>query len=173
MSNEKNPLDTPLRVVGGQLLDARRAAVMAGPGAPHQMEVVATVNGVVFINDSRSTFLDATLTSLGSLDRKAVWISGAWSDDLADGYAQELLAERVSAVVLFGVNADEQGFTDGGNVFLADDVRMAVFLANELARSGELVLFSPACPSGNGFANYEERGVEFKRVVRDLVDPQL
>lgn len=168
MSNEKNPLEAPLRVVGGQLLEARKAAALAGPGAPHQMEVVATVNEVLYINDSRSTFLDATLSSLGSLDRRAVWIAGAWSDDLADGYAQELLAERVSAIVLFGVTADEQGFTDGGNVFLADDVRMAVFLARELAKAGELVLFSPACPSGNGFANYEERGAEFRRAVRDL-----
>lgn len=168
MSNEKNPLEAPLRVVGGQLLEARKAAALAGPGAPHQMEVVATVNEVLYINDSRSTFLDATLSSLGSLDRRAVWIAGAWSDDLADGYAQELLAERVSAIVLFGVTADEQGFTDGGNVFLADDVRMAVFLARELAKSGELVLFSPACPSGNGFANYEERGAEYRRAVRDL-----
>jgi UDP-N-acetylmuramoylalanine--D-glutamate ligase len=168
MSNEKNPLEAPLRVVGGQLLEARKAAAMAGPGASHQMEVVATVNEVLYINDSRSTFLDATLSSLGSLDRKAVWIAGAWSDDLADGYAQELLAERVSAIVLFGMTADEQGFTDGGNVFLADDVRMAVFLARELAKAGELVLFSPACPSGCGFANYEERGAEYRRAVRDL-----
>jgi UDP-N-acetylmuramoylalanine--D-glutamate ligase len=53
-------------------------------------------------------------------------------------------------------------------VFLADDVRMAVFLARELAKAGELVLFSPACPSGNGFANYEERGAEYRRAVRDL-----
>ena len=168
MSNERNPLEAPLRVVGGQLLEARKATTLAGSSAPHQMEVVATVNEVLYINDSRSTFLDATLSSLGSLDRKAVWIAGAWSDDLADGYAQELLAERVSAIVLFGVTADEQGFTDGGNVFLADDVRMAVFLARELAKAGELVLFSPACPSGNGFANYEERGAEYRRAVRDL-----
>ena len=168
MSNEKDHFEAPLRVVGGQLLEARKAAARTGHGAPHQMEVVATVNDVVYVNDSRSTFLDATLTSLGSLDRKAVWIAGAWSDDLADGYAQELLAERVSAIVLFGVNADEQGFADGGNVFLADDVRMAVFLARELAKAGELVLFSPACPSGNGFANYEERGAEYRRAVRDL-----
>ncbi len=43
-----------------------------------------------------------------------------------------------------------------------------IFLAHELARSGDVVLFSPACPSGEGFANYEERGHAFKRMVRDL-----
>jgi UDP-N-acetylmuramoylalanine--D-glutamate ligase len=53
-------------------------------------------------------------------------------------------------------------------VYFAEELRTAVFLARELAKPGEAVLFSPACPSGNGFANYEERGVEFKRAVKDL-----
>jgi UDP-N-acetylmuramoylalanine--D-glutamate ligase len=59
-----------------------------------------------------------------------------------------------------------RSFTD--QLFHAEEVRTAVFLAHELAREGQVVLFSPACPSGEGFANYEERGAEFKRAVRDL-----
>jgi len=80
---------------------------------------------------------------------------------------QDLMRERVRAVVLFGHEGDAPSLP-GGIIYLADNVRMAVFLARELARAGEAVLFSPACPSGNGFANYEERGAEFKRTVKEL-----
>lgn len=132
------------------------------------MEPVASVGDVLYINDSRATFLDASLESFASLDQRVVWITGAWSDDMAEGHVQELLRERVSAVVLFGVQPENGGSSNSEKVFVADSVRMAVFLARELAEAGDVVLFSPACPSGNGFANYEERGVEFKRAVRDL-----
>jgi UDP-N-acetylmuramoylalanine--D-glutamate ligase len=147
-----------------RLMNARRDA-LAGDG-PHRLEPIATVDGVLYINDSKATFLDASLESFASFEQRAVWIAGTWSDDMGEGHMLELMRERVSSVVLFGVQP--QGESVPENVLHADDVRMAVFLARELAREGEVVLFSPACPSGNGFANYEERGAEFKRAVRDL-----
>jgi UDP-N-acetylmuramoylalanine--D-glutamate ligase len=168
MTMDNNRTDAPLRIVGGQLLDARRSALSDQVSGPHRLELVASIGDVLYINDSRSTFLDATLGSFASLDQRVVWITGAWSDDMAEGHIQELLRERVSAVVLFGAQTNAGDERDSGKVFLADDVRMAVFVARELAEAGEVVLFSPACPSGNGFANYEERGAEFKRAVRDL-----
>ncbi len=168
MSTTNNPSALNLRIAGGQLLDARQAALDQEQRGVHRMEPVLEVNGVLYVNDSRSTFLDATLASIGSLDRRAVWITGAWSDELTEGLAQDLFQDRVSAVVIYGGQHEEHAYTDGGRIFLADDVRMAVFLAREIAKAGEAVLFSPACPSGNGFANYEERGAEFKRAVRDL-----
>jgi UDP-N-acetylmuramoylalanine--D-glutamate ligase len=153
-----------------RLLDMRRASLAMHTGAPHSMENVASIDDVAYINDSRATFLDATLGSLAGIDRKAVWICGAISSDLGLGYVQQLLEERVSCIVVFGGGEEVlemfKPFT--GAVYTTDELRTAVFLARELAKAGECVLFSPACPSGNGFANYEERGVEFKRAVRDL-----
>ncbi len=166
MSTQNEHIETSLRVVGGQLLEARRSAMLSQGAGPHRLEPVATVNDVLYINDSRATFLDASLESFASLDRRVVWISGAWSDHMAESHVQDLLAERVSSVVLFGIKPEN--IKDQSKVFAADSVRMAVFLARELAEAGDVVLFSPACPSGNGFANYEERGAEFKRAVRDL-----
>lgn len=166
MPEQNEHTEAPLRIVGGQLLEARRSALSAQGAGPHRLEPVASLNDVLYINDSRATFLDASLESFASLDQRVVWISGAWSDDMAEGHVQELLADRVSAVVLFGLQAEST--QHGPNVFVADSLRMAVFLARELAQAGEVVLFSPACPSGNGFANYEERGYEFKRAVREL-----
>ena len=152
------------------LLDMRRASLASHNGAPHSMELVARIDDVAYINDSKSTFLDATLGSLAGLEGKAIWICGPLTSDLGQGYVQQLLEERVSCVVVFGTKEEDRDMLKpfGGALYFAEELRTAVFLAKELANPGETVLFSPACPSGNGFANYEERGVEFKRAVRDL-----
>lgn len=167
---EKKPTPS-LRLAGGQLVDARRAALSAqGPG-PHRLEHVAAVKDIPFINDSKATFLDAALESLAQMPGKVVWIVGDLSSEMDEGYVQELLKEKVSAMVLFGRIVDgveRDGMSPVEHLYVTDELRTAVFLANELVRPGESVLFSPACPSGNGFANYEERGAEFKRAVRDL-----
>jgi UDP-N-acetylmuramoylalanine--D-glutamate ligase len=150
------------------LVRARHEALTAHVAGPHRMEMVANVNDVVYINDSKATFIDAALDSLVSLEARVIWIAGTWSDDMSEGQVAELLRERVSALVLFGVAAEELPADTGCEVYLADNLPMAVFLARELARPNEVVLFSPACPSGSGHANYEERGADFKRTVREL-----
>jgi UDP-N-acetylmuramoylalanine--D-glutamate ligase len=168
---EQNKHTSALRLAGGQLVDARRVAMNAqGPG-PHRLEHVALVNEIPFINDSKATFLDAALESLAQMPGKVVWIVGDLSSEMDEGYVQDLLKEKVSTMVLFGRIVDgveRDGMAPVDHLYVTDELRTAVFLANELVRPGESVLFSPACPSGNGFANYEERGAEFKRAVRDL-----
>ncbi|MBK7943997.1 MAG: hypothetical protein IPJ85_01225 [Flavobacteriales bacterium] len=163
---QKQKTDAPLRIAGGQLLDARRAALSAW--GPHRMEAVAVIEDVLYVNDSRATFLDATLESLGTIDRRTVWVVGAWCAEMASPIVQEHLKEKVTAVVLFGPmeSGCEESLPE--HIYRTENLRTAVFTARELAHAGDAVLFSPACPSGNGFANYEERGAEFKRAVRDL-----
>lgn len=157
-----------LRIVGGQLVEARRVALASQASAPHRLEPVASLDDALYVNDSRSTFLDATLASIAELDRPVVWIAGAWNEDMDAPHVRQLLENRVQATVLFGPQPDHVLALVPERLLHADDLRTAVFLARELARAGDVVLFSPACPSGNGFANYEERGAEFKRAVRDL-----
>jgi UDP-N-acetylmuramoylalanine--D-glutamate ligase len=154
-----------------QLLEARRQALAEQTVGPHSLEHVGLVNGVAYVNDSRSTFLDASLNALVSVEGPVLWIAGAWPAELDRGPVQAFLKEKVVALILFGPGGERpmdavRSFTD--QLFHAEEVRTAVFLAHELAREGQVVLFSPACPSGEGFANYEERGAEFKRAVRDL-----
>ena len=156
----------PLRLAGGQLLEARRAAMTVW--GPHRMEAVGSVADVLYVNDSRATFLDAALESLATLDRRIVWIVGVWSEEMAGSHVQELLRERVHAVVLFGPLVERAMASLPEHIYRTAELRTAVFTAREIAHAGEVVLFSPACPSGNGFANYEERGAEFKRAVHDL-----
>jgi len=109
---EKKPITSSLRMVGGQLLEARQAAIEAQGQGPHRMEMVLSVDGVIYINDSKSTFLDATLEALGNMDQRVVWITGAWSDEMAQSQVVELMQEHVSAVVLFGPVKEVQGKED-------------------------------------------------------------
>ena len=154
-----------------RLVGLREQALQDARSGPHRMEYVSTVKGVEYINDSRSTFFDATLRSLAEVGKRTVWIVGASGAEATHEVIGELLKEQVGAIVFFG--AEAENVIDGlperiDQVFHAQELRTAVFLARELAVSGEAVLFSPACPSGDGFANYEERGYEFKRAVKDL-----
>lgn len=165
---DQHSTHAPLRLAGGKLLEARRAGLAAQAYGPHRLEPVASVADVLYVNDSRATFIDATLASLAEFDRPVVWITGAWSDDLFEGGVRELIEQCVSAMVFFGNPPGEQAERLPVRAFHTEELRTAVFVARELAEAGDVVLFSPACPSGNGFANYEERGTEFKRAVRDL-----
>lgn len=154
-----------------QLIQARQAHMPQPAQVAHSMELVATLNGVDYVNDSRSTFLDATLRTMSDLDRPVVWIAGALGAEAGTAQVSEFLRDRVVALVLFGKAGSRsidalRPFTE--HVYSAEELRTAVFLARELAREGEVVLFSPACPSSDGFANYEERGTEFRRAVKDL-----
>lgn len=162
---------TIANTASAQLIEARQRGLSAFAGTPHRMEFVLRNGGVDFVNDSASTFLDASLASLAMMDRPVVWIAGALPTGTAANAVQEFLRDRVAALVLFGDAATNlidglKPFTE--HVYFAEEVRTSVFLARELARDGEVVLFSPACPSGPHFANYEERGHEFKRAVNDL-----
>jgi UDP-N-acetylmuramoylalanine--D-glutamate ligase len=154
-----------------QLMVARRQALAEQAVGPHSLELVGTHKGVEYINDSRSTFLDSTLAAMTNVEKPIVWIAGALASEVGRGHVQDFLKGKVVALVLFGRTSERaiealQPFTE--HVHFAEEVRTAVFLSGEIARPGEVVLFSPACPSGDGFANYEERGTEFKRAVRDL-----
>lgn len=138
---------------------------------PHSLRTVATVAGVEYVDDSRSTFLDASLLSIIDLGRPLVWVVDAEMITAIDERMKEFMVEHVDGTVFFGnVEPHQVDVLDAqvGRVYNADDLRTAVFAARELAKEGGKVLFSPACPSGNGTANHAERGAEFKRAVMDL-----
>ena len=155
-----------------QLLLALRGEGRDGPHrGPHQLRTVANVAGVDYVDDSGSTFLDASLLSILDIGKPLVWVVDASMASAMVGKMKEFLTEQVDGTVFFGkmeISGVGPLETETGHVYHADDLRTAVFVARELATEGGHVLFSPACPSGNGAANHAERGAEFKRAVMDL-----
>lgn len=169
----EHTIEGQLRTAERRLLEARKATLAGLGSAAHHVEPVAIIDGVRYINDSASTFLDATLATLRVLAANdpaagVLWITGIWNTGLFHEPLIGPVCERLNTVLLIGELP--QGCEPSQHVrfFQVDELRTATFLARELARPGDVVLFSPACPSGNGFANYAERGTEFKRAVGDL-----
>lgn len=155
-----------------QLLRALRGDAPGGLRTSHDnLHAVAEVNGVEYIDDSRSTFLDASLLTILDLGKPLVWIVDGSLAGTLGPHILEFMREQVDGTVFFGpVDAAAVDALDAelGRVYAAGDLRTAVFAARELARMGGKVLFSPACSSGNGAANHAERAAEFKRAVLDL-----
>ena len=82
-------------------LFARSQSLGEQQAGPHSLELVSTVSGVEYINDSKSTHLDATLQAMAHIDKPIVWIAGNLAADIGQWHVQEFLRERVAALVLF------------------------------------------------------------------------
>ena len=145
-----------------------QAAVTAFPGLPHRMELVATVNGIPWYNDSKGTNVGSVVKSLESFAGPVTLIAGG--KDKGGDYAPlaELVKERVSHLILIG-EAKERIRGALGHLTdtrLVGSLEEAVEMARQLTAPGGVVLFSPACSSFDMFKNYEERGERFSALAR-------
>jgi UDP-N-acetylmuramoylalanine--D-glutamate ligase len=147
-----------------------RTAVMTFPGVEHRLEFVRERNGVAWYNDSKATNVDATLKAIAAFDG-GLWVILGGKDKNSD-YAPlaEPLRAKAHAVLLIGEAADKIEAQLGGAVPVISSGTMAeaVAAAGVSAHSGDTVLLAPACASFDQFENFEHRGREFKRLVRQL-----
>jgi len=147
-------------------------------GLAHRLEHVRTMNGVDFINDSKSTSPSATVVALESLDQPAVAMVGGQSKDVAlDQFAGSIIA-HCRAAVCFGESGPEfaraiqsaSHIGTSGTLIIktAPDLEKALAIAQELSCSGGAVLFSPGAPSFDAYENFTSRGEHFRRLVQQL-----
>lgn len=134
----------------------------------HRLELIAEHNGLVWINDSKATNVDAVLYALQAMDRPTVWILGGVDkgNDYSILYPHAL--KKVSAIVCLG--KDNQKILEafaGLNVPMAEagSAEEAVTLAAAVAEPGNTILLSPACASFDLFQNFEHRGEAFREAV--------
>lgn len=148
-----------------------REAVMDFHALEHRMEPVSTIRGVEFINDSKSTNVNSTWYALESMTKPTILILGGV--DKGNDYAliDELVTEKVKAIVCLGTDNTKLHAAFDGKVPQVVDAQSAldaVKAAFQLATKGDVVLLSPACASFDLFKNYEDRGLQFKKAVREL-----
>lgn len=151
--------------------DSLRQSLTDFQGVPHRLEKVATVRGVLYVNDSKATNVNSCWYALQSMNSKVVLILGG--TDKGNNYKEieQLVKEKVRALILLGKdNRALHDFFDGKVplIFDADSMEKAVNLAYDVAQKGDAVLLSPSCASFDLFKNYEDRGDQFKKCVRDL-----
>ncbi|MDD3653331.1 MAG: UDP-N-acetylmuramoyl-L-alanine--D-glutamate ligase [Desulfotomaculaceae bacterium] len=141
-------------------------------GVAHRLEFVAEINGVQYINDSKGTNPASSIKALEAYDKPIVLIAGGKNKGNDFGGFAEKIIERVRVLIVLGQCAGQiadaakaRGFN---SILYASDFKEAVFLAHKSARTGDVVLLSPACASWDMFNNYEERGELFKKIVLDF-----
>jgi UDP-N-acetylmuramoylalanine--D-glutamate ligase len=143
-------------------------------GLPHRSVLVAVVNGVSWVNDSKGTNVDATLKSLEGYPEKSVALI-LGGKDKGDDFSRlaPLVASRAARV--FTIGAAGEGIAraleenaPAIEILRTGTIEKTVAEAHRLGKPGETVLLSPACASFDQFKNFEHRGEVFESLVRAL-----
>lgn len=170
--NLRNSLAAAL-AAGALGIDAKviRNALSTFKGVEHRLEKVACVRGVHYVNDSKATNVDACVYALDSMKTPVVLILGG--RDKGNDYEplKPLIREKCAALVYLGAdNSKLHASFDGLGLPVADTSSMAqcIEACNRMARPGDTVLLSPCCASFDLFKNMEDRGDQFKTLVRSL-----
>jgi UDP-N-acetylmuramoylalanine--D-glutamate ligase len=154
--------------------DAAIAEALASfPGVEHRIEEVATIEGVLYVNDSKATNASAALRALAAFAgrRKHVILGGRGKAEPYEALA--LAFEPSDHAYLIGEAAPEiaVALSEPGVPHVeAETLERALGAAAEAAAPGDVVLLSPACASFDQFTSFEHRGEEFRRLVQKLTE---
>lgn len=148
-----------------------RESMQSFTNIEHRLEHVARISGIDFINDSKATNVNSTWYALESMPGEVVLILGGVDKGNDYNMLKDLVKSKVKAIVCLGKDNKRihEAFEDDVeiivNTFSANE---AVQIAYHLAKKGNTVLLSPACASFDLFKNYEDRGNQFKKAVKEL-----
>ncbi|MCX8028675.1 MAG: UDP-N-acetylmuramoyl-L-alanine--D-glutamate ligase [Brevinematales bacterium] len=136
---------------------------------PHRMELVGEIDGVKYINDSKSTTINAMISAIRSLDDEIILIVGGLDKGMDFEEAVPIIKHKVKYLVAIGSTKEniskklkESGYY---NYYLAETLEDAVKKAKEVSEKGDVILFSPGYASFDMFRNYEDRGNKFKEII--------
>jgi len=151
--------------------DRMAAPLCAYTPQPHRCELVRTLDGVDYFNDSKATNLDALEKALLSETRPVVLIAGGKDKGFEFGSIADLIARKVHHVVLIGEMAGRIAALWESRVPCeqAASLSDAVQRARGRARPGDVVLFSPGTSSFDMFKSYADRGDQFRNLIQSLV----
>ena len=140
----------------------------------HRLEYVDTIDGVRYVNDSKATNVNSTWYALESMNTPVVLILGG--KDKGNDYSEieDLVKEKVKAIVCMGLHNEKIIDFFNGKVKEIRDTHTlsdAIAACREVAEEGDTVLLSPCCASFDLFTSYEDRGKQFKNAVKSLNQP--
>ena len=169
--NVENALAATAAAVAGNIpIRVIREVLNSFQGVEHRLEVVRTLKGVRYVNDSKATNVDSTRVALGSFREPLIVIMGGRGKGSPYTPLQSLVKKHVKEILLIGEDSEriERDLKNVGRLERCEKMDRAVRRAREIALSGDVVLLSPACASFDQYGNYEERGRHFKALVKKL-----
>lgn len=157
--------------------EVQARAIKKFQGVEHRLEFVKEINGIKWYNDSIGTSPSRTIAGLNAFDEKIVLIAGGYDKHLDYTPIAKPIIENVSTLILMGATAtkieeavkkelEQQGKTMP--IYMCSNLKETVDKAYELAKQNEIVLFSPASASFDLFKNFEDRGNQFKNLVKTI-----
>jgi len=154
-----------------------RAFAARFSGVEHRIELVRTLNGVRYYNDSIASSPTRTIAGLKCFPEKVILIAGGYDKHIPFDVLGPAVTEHVKRLILTGDTAAkiraavEQApdYAPGTPVIEEhSDFKAAVLAAHKAAEPGDVVILSPACASFDKFRNFMERGNTFKKIVQEL-----
>ncbi len=175
LQGKHNVNNTMAGGIAARILEIRKEVIRDSmsdfQNVEHRLELVTTVSGVEYINDSKATNVNSTWYALESMTNPTIWIVGGVDKGNDYTLLTELVKNKVSKVICLGQDVAKIHKAFGsvvGEMYDAASMHEAVSMAYRLADKGDAVLLSPACASFDLFENYEDRGRQFKESVRSL-----
>lgn len=175
LKGKHNQFNTMAACVAASTIGIRkekiREAVSTFSSLEHRMEPAGLVRGVEFINDSKATNVNSTWFALESMTKPVILILGGVDKGNDYTLIEELVKEKVKAIVCLGTDNTKIHRAFGNTVEVmvnTQSAEEAVKSAFHLSSKGDVILLSPACASFDLFSNYEERGRKFKEAVKEL-----
>ncbi|MBL7048194.1 MAG: UDP-N-acetylmuramoyl-L-alanine--D-glutamate ligase [Nitrospira sp.] len=161
-----------IALLSGCPYQAIRDVLMSFSGLEHRLEYAGEVNGVQYINDSKGTNTGAVAMSLQSFSGPVVLIMGGSDKDSDFGVLKDVIGEKVSRLILLGEAAGKikKALGDAVEMVVVGSLREAVLEAASQTIPGDTVLLSPACASFDMFVDFEDRGRQFKKIVKELAN---
>ncbi len=174
LAMEPNIHNAAAAIIAARLLDcppeAIKRAITGFRPLAHRLAMVAEIDGVLYLDDSKATNIGAVQASLAGMERPVVLLAGGRDKGGDYRLLADLVREKVKGLVLIGEARQKMAEALAGctEVIMADDLPMAVKAAAALAEDGDVVLLAPACASFDMFDSYGHRGQVFKEAVLAL-----
>jgi UDP-N-acetylmuramoylalanine--D-glutamate ligase len=146
-------------------------AIKSFKAVEHRLEFIADVDGVSYFNDSKATNLDSLEKALLSFDKPLILIAGGQYNKNNYNAMVPLVSSKVKGLILLGEAKPYMAHAWAKAVqivALVHNMSEAVSAARKLARQGDVVLLSPGCKSFDQYENFEQRGNNFKNLVRKI-----
>ena len=137
----------------------------------HRQEYVATVDGVMYYDDSRAENVNATWFTFQNIVKPVIWIAGGNNSNTDFKDLKGVAKMKVKILICFGKHNENliKAFQrDIKDIYEVEDLEKAVKTAALLAKEEDIVLFSPACTSNKKDETYIERGIQFTETIKHL-----